>query len=136
MTVWLVWTGTYSDADVVGVYSSLALAEAAARLLVEHTTRIQEFEVDAHAQRILAGLSRYHVYLAVADGSVDWINHEGIGTGEPTRVVPLDGLYGSRRPGRRLRVECDARDRDHALKIAGDERARHLALTPQSLSHS
>src|SRR5678816_1805003 len=66
MRVWLVWTGQYSDASVVGVYSSLELAQAAAKLYTDADGWIDVkdgYEIDSNAVQVRDGVSRWQLWI-------------------------------------------------------------------------
>lgn len=113
-TVFVVWTGQYSDKDVQGIYSTREGAEQAAVLFQRDDARVVEVEADEHLTAVQRGLMRWTVYMQ-ADGDVDFSYHSGrFGTGEAPTVGD-DGGDG-------CVIECDARDEDHAVKIAADMR--------------
>jgi hypothetical protein len=93
---------------------------------------------------VSAGVSRWRVDIEVESGAIKWIYELGIGTNEPTTVTRerLPESYGSavvivrgvtpivepERDGPTLIMHLNATGKDHAVKIAGDERAKYLAL--------
>jgi len=135
MKVWLVWVGEYSDARVVGVYSSLELAQAAAQMHDSENVMYGEqgwidnedgYEVDAAERQIRDGVSRWSMRVRVDDGAISSVYQEGPGTGEPPSVELWPAVPSA--PYDRLSLSCDARDKEHAVKIAGDERIKFLAV--------
>lgn len=135
MKVWLVWTGQYSDASVVGVYSTRALAEAAAKMHGNVFSSKQEgwidnedgWEIDADAIMVRAGIGRWRVGFTTGGNLTSYVCMMEPGTGEPPKVhreFRDDGVW----------VECDARDEAHAIKIAADERAQFIALRANGIS--
>ena len=128
MKVWLVWTGEYSSASVVGVYSTRDLAEAAALMHGDAFSTKPEgwvdtedgYEVDGDAIMVRAGIARWRVGFNASGDLTSYRNPTGPGTGEPAKAYPdsNDGVW----------VSCDTRDEAHAIKIAADERAQFVAL--------
>lgn len=135
MNVWLVWTGEYSDMEVVGVYSTPELAKAAAAMHDGGWTEEEPRELDANATRVQAGLARWRVDLILHDGRVSWSTLAGPGTEEGTTIRPFEQaryVGNQMQQQSALSIQCNARDKDHAIKIAGDERRKYLAA--QALS--
>lgn len=137
MKVWLVWTGEYSDAQVRGVYSSLELAQAAAKMYVDERGWIDDeegYEVDVKAQAVRDGVSLWQVNITIDDGTVKNCTALGPATGT-TATVSHYAAYTSQSYSypEHLIVRADARSPEHAIKIAADERAKFIALriTPE-----
>lgn len=119
--VWLVSEGVYSDMRIVGVYSSLELAEAAADAMgtdcgIYDTDGI---EVDAEEAAIRSGISSWRLFFSHA-GDITFSTKEGLPRGQVAQVTAM--AHG-------MIVHCDAPNLDHAIKIAADARAQHLALS-------
>lgn len=153
MKVWLVWSGEYSGADVIGVYSTKELADAAAAMTGRssftdkpdgYVSPEEGYDVDADAVMVRAGISRWRVDIGIDDGAITWICELSLGTGEPPSVTrpSVPQGYGDaivivrgvtpvvtpEHAGPTLIIYCDARGKEHAAKIAGDERAQYLGL--------
>ena len=130
--VWLVWTGSYSDKTVVGVYSSLELATAAANLYGAegYVDETDGYTVDGDEPLIRAGVSRWGVWMRLHDGHVLSNDRLGLATGTPTEVRHHDYSEPTQ-----LVVLCDAKTEEVALKIAVDERAQFL-VTGQEKDNS
>lgn len=128
MRVWLLWTGEYSAASVVAVYSSRELAEKAMALAPGGWIDQDDgYEIDADVQMIHAGVQQWRVDIMLESGDVRNAAPEWIGTGAPPRVTHYKA---TKYHGELLSIWMDARDKDHAVKIAGDERAKYLASQP------
>jgi len=126
--VWLVWTGEYADASVVGVYSSEELANAAAKLFDEenrnhgpYRVSIEERAVDENSDTIRLGVARWRVEIDLETGEITWWIKVGPGTGEPTQIsTHIDST--SKRE--RIIVYADAKERGAVEEIAMAERAQ------------
>jgi hypothetical protein len=123
MKVWICTNGEYSDYHIVGVYTN----EATARRVSEAYGWNEpegRWEVDpAVPSEIVAGMSRYGVSIWADNGDVahTWI----------TDAIVEDRWLPEKRTverGTRMRegilgtIRCWARDKDHAIKIAGERR--------------
>lgn len=131
MKVWLVWTGEYSDATVEGVFSTEELAKEACQMYPDGYTG-DAYEVDSELPRVRAGIRLWNVLMEV-DGTVVSVRHIDIAKGKPSTVNRYPS-YTVTGPVERLLIQCDARDQDHAIKIAADVRAKFLAL-PELEAH-
>lgn len=114
--VWIVTSGYYSDTKIMGVYSSLELAKAAAALYEEGDVDVEDgFIVDDNAAIVRTGMARWEVSIAER---VQQFHRMGPATGEAASTREINDA---------IVIYCDARDAEHAGKIASDERARYLS---------
>ena len=144
-TIYVVTSGSYSDYTVRGVFDTSELAELAAKA---YAGRVEEFELNEHAERIRKGCW-WKVWI-LEDGSIDYVESAN-SIEEPTVgsafAEPYD--YGWKAPGpprgyststgyttrwAGLMVIVYAHDEDHARKIATDKRAEYLAKQEAGVS--
>jgi hypothetical protein len=134
--VWIVEQGAYSDRHVVGVFTEEALAKACA---TGCDGEAEEWTLDPHADQYRQGLSPWHVQM-LADGTAIFVDRT---TPPPVSGGPQDYFY--KRPVRvengcpvldwinpteeavTLFTDMWARDAEHAVKIANERRAMHVA---------
>lgn len=114
MNVWIVYQVDLDDTTLstVRAYSTKALAQAAVTLHGGLFLQIAgPLAVNADADRIRAGLSRFRVNVRQSTGEEVSCEHLGIGTGEPTQIE-IDNCYGF------IAVTVDAADPKSAALIA------------------
>jgi len=118
--VWLVSQGVYSDMKIVGVYSSLELADAAAAVGDDCDVYDRDgCEIDANEALIRSGASLWRVRFN-SDGNVTTAVIAGLPSGQTADATGMqDGG---------VVVYCDGQSKAHAIKIAADARAQHLAF--------
>lgn len=122
MKVWLVYTGEYSDMRVQGVFSSEALADEAAKAFGRNDAHVGEaFTIDASVAPTRDGYQRWFVSI-FPDGRA-YTDVSGLANGQAPAIIE--------RPNGDFGVHCDARDKEHALKIAADA-IRAQKATPQN----
>lgn len=127
-SVFLVSQGCYSDYRVVGIFSDEAVAEKMAAL---HTNgSVEEFTLDRYKDFAEAGLKRFFVY-SQEGGSVEVkavrqsdesLPEEGDGVVTPHASTLAIGPW--------MTVYVQARDTEHATKIAADKFREFKAVQP------
>lgn len=129
MKVFVVEVGSYSDTHIAGVFSTETRALAKANAL---HGRVAAFELDAEDD-FPAGLQSWAVYLSKETGEFKMICSEDTPPSDTEPVYQYadyeypKGPAARRLLGYTLRIECWARDREHAIKIATDKRKEILA---------
>jgi hypothetical protein len=120
MKIYVVESGYYSDKDVVGVYSTLEKAKEAAKIYAANEG-IEEWELDALPEGHRPGLFGYEVSMS-RDG-----NHHSLFRTAPSTD---DGWFPFSHTSSELQIcfTLNARDDEHALKIANERRAMLIAL--------
>ena len=123
MKVYVVTQGEYSDYHICGV----ALDEERAEAIKKHfnvdneweQTNIEVYDTETYNEGNL--LTIYYINISKSGDDVDVFNE--------TPIAPVDRLNNSYRfDNRGDFIACvTAKDRDHALKIAFDKRAKMLA---------
>lgn len=127
-TVYVVIQGFYSDQQVAGVFSTHLLAEEFKKL-DEHERRIQKFPLDELTERAKKGLYDWQVWME-QNGDTLYASHgDGIGQMSPTFVRVSMRVAVDTPKKNRLVLYCDcwARNKEHAVKIANEYRARIIA---------
>lgn len=116
-TVYIVTQGEYSDYRIVAVFLDKAIAE---RCAVDTVGDIEEWEIGT----IIPKLPEYSVDIA-KDGTILYVNNRGIWgddhNGEyrgPFSEYSYDKIY---------TFTMRAKDKEHAIKIANEKRARAIA---------
>jgi hypothetical protein len=116
-TVYLVWTGDYSDKDVEAAYLDPQQADQMAKAC---GGRVEPLPLGQHVDKLARGLSAYTVYLGQGETRA-WLQ----------LPAPEDAALGPHlepwSAERHLRVHCWAKDEAHAIKIASDLRAEWQA---------
>ena len=119
-TVWVVTEGEYSDYGIVAMFSTEEDAETCSSLLGEDT-RIEEWTMDAYVVDFREGRRPWYVVIS-RDGTVAnaAVTTALPGPDEffPTFLPPED---------RKLTAHFFARSEEHAIKIANERRAIHIA---------
>lgn len=137
-TIYLVTRCTFDDRVVLDTFTDRDLAHAVAARLREdgdHYMRdeieVEECDVDVGADQIRAGLGTYYVRLVRETGEVE----ECEASVERYHGPPRDGVEDTeicREHGQSkipaLSCVVWATDKAHAIKIASERRAAHLAL--------
>lgn len=115
-TICLVWSGSYSDKDVVAAFQDRAPADQLAAVLEDGG--VTEITLDQYTSELDRGLRPWSVTL--------W--------GEETSAHPIDGeidddpaVYGLNSFDDYWTIRVWAVDAAHAVKIASDKRAETLA---------
>lgn len=126
-SIYLVSQGCYSDYRVVGLFSDEAVAEKMAALHPEGS--VEEFTLDRYKDFAEAGLKRFLVY-SKNGGSVEVSATylEDPLPGEDDGVVACHGA--SLNVPIRMTVYVQARDTEHATKIAADKFREFKAVQP------
>lgn len=120
--VYLVWQGSYSDASVVGVFSTKDAANKLAAM-DPYDTHVEEFEIDAMKDYAERGLKQH---LAWSKGMT--VEVEDVF--EFSRLCPPaeSDLDVCKHKNGQMFVHVMARDEEHAIKIAADKFRGFLAL--------
>lgn len=119
--IWVVTEGEYSDYAIVGTFSTKENAEACIAVLGD-CTRVEEWILDAYIPDFRQGLRPWMIWI-LRDGTVRNAN-ETSDLPEPDAFYPTNQLAEKRDL---MQVCVFARDREHAIKIANERRAIHLA---------
>lgn len=124
--VYVLQNGEYSDAHVVGVYSTKEKADIATKVY-DDCPFIDEFEIDVGVEAIQQGMRIYDVSIGLQSGDVNrasQCSYLSAVTAEELRgeVVYTDPMV----------VYCWARNVEHAVKIAADRRRVFLATRRES----
>ena len=127
MKVWVVGNGYYSDYENLAVFSSEGEAENFCEML--NAGSFDSFELDSFANKFPKGKKLYHVTI---DKSGDNASAYII---EPTldeRPLGLRPFYLATceffpENDNMRRIECWAKDENHAIKIANDARVQAIA---------
>jgi len=122
--VYLVGEGSYSAYHIVAAFSSREKADAYIRahgMHNDHEVGVEVFDLDPVNLSAPPGLIGYHVRMA-KDGEALMVDPLGFHAQELT--APRFHDY----PRACLVVECWAKDEAHAIKIANEKRAEHIAL--------
>lgn len=130
-TVYLAWTGSYSDARVVGVYSSHDAALAVAKAFDPEDGRVEWAIIDGGAKPPEeSGLALWWAVSCLGGPEIEecfkgqsWY----CGVDRKVTIGDVVPAYGSDE-GDPLHVYVYARDEEHARKIAGDKFRDHFAL--------
>lgn len=131
MKVYLAWVGSYSDARVIGVYSSKADAEAVAKAIDD--SYVDEFTLDAGPKPPAeAGLVLWQVESDWTSLNVHDANKVGCYYSDEYEIGVARPMYGTQQKGTvpplPLAVYVYARDEAHATKIAADKFREFVAL--------
>lgn len=130
MNVYIVTEGTYSDYTILAAFSSSKAAERYRdRFSYRSDVYVEKYLLDDPANEYPPGKSLWNVTLWVNTGDV-----KGAGQADPTSAHRV-GSHQILRPshpyelskGPKFIVYCFARDREHAIKIAGERLARWKA---------
>ena len=134
MKVWTIESGQYSDYRVDGIFSTRENAEAvAAKLTSEgkgwHDYRIEERELDPGVEGLREGYGCFVVWM-LRDGTVEsvrqWEWDISDSTPEVWRRSQAPINQGKNVPDC-LNTTVFARDEQHAIKIANEQRAQLIA---------
>jgi len=130
-TVYLAWTGSYSDTRVVGVYRSHDAALAVAKAFDPEDGRVEWAIIDGGAKPPEeSGLALWSATSCCDGPEIDYCWKGESSYGDRDRNVTIGNVvpaYGSDK-GDPMRVYVYARDEEHARKIAGDKFREHFAL--------
>lgn len=124
--VYLVWQGSYSDASVVGVFST---EEAADKLAAMDflDTHVEEFEIDAMKDFAERGLSVYQAWSRVGPSiEVSSVYKRSLLCQPDERELSVKLAMA----GTQMAVNVMARDEEHAIKIAADKFREFKAVQP------
>ncbi|MCK9597570.1 MAG: hypothetical protein M0R06_00940 [Sphaerochaeta sp.] len=127
MIIYVVTRGRYSDYTIEAVYDDKELAEELVRLrndLQDADCQVEEYELNALADKIKQGLLLWRVVM-LKNGDTDWV-HEAAGY-YPEILVSIPKLS-ARQPVAMLYATVWAKDKEHAVKIVNEKRARIIAL--------
>lgn len=126
-TAYILTDGCYSDYHIVGVYSTLELAEKAKEHLSGDDVYIEEYDIDTMLPTSPPGMFAWHIV----------INYD---TSEITNTYKVDCLGSNFDPNElysegnskysmpaTYHVQCWARDEEHAQKIALDKYYQYKA---------
>ena len=120
MKLYLVSDGTYSDYAVIGIYSTLELAERA-RLLFATDNSIEDYELD-DIPETPPGLLPYLVRMDRNGNTTDDPCRVSVGGGELSEPKPVSISYGDA-----YSFEVWADSIEHAVKIANEKRLQLIA---------
>lgn len=129
-SVWLVSQGDYSDYSVVAVCTTKENAEVIAAHVSEEwdEATITERVLDPGFDRLREGLTLWSIVLEYRDGIVH--NTERVRVHDEDGAVKSGEETPNDRKGSLFITSVWARDKDHAVKVAGERRTRHKALNP------
>jgi hypothetical protein len=119
-TIWAVSSGDYFDYRVNAVFSTKEKAEAYAKRFNELSRRTDDYGVEEYPldpSTPAEGLESFLVFIQ-RNGDIERVYRCSYGFDEV--VTPLWNKGG-------WSVRCFARDREHAIKIAGEKRQEELA---------
>jgi len=129
--VLVITAGEYSDYHIIGAVRDRAIAEVYAKHLhgaVEEIEYLEDIE-----PRTKKGIFPWHIYMD-KDGNIpreDW--HLGPDEFDKDIKYPSFSLYRDNHSGKiEMVAHILAKDRDHAIKVAGELRTQILALNPHA----
>lgn len=132
MIVYLVSTGSYSDWDIHGIYSTREIAEQVRQRLIDlgeyEVNDVDEYAIDSARLDLRQRFSAESIPSSVEVGCCRWLRY---GKG-PTGVVKERKLAHWRTcdvVGSCLEVDVEAESQEHATKIAADKFREYAALT-------
>lgn len=130
--VFIVSTGSYSDWEIYGIYSTREKAEAVRLRLIEVSNESVN-DVTAHPldEPSLSGRQRFCVESlssSIAVAACYWVPDGPAASGAVKERV-LVALAPGTRPPTCLHIVVDADSRDHARKVAADKFREYAALT-------
>ncbi len=134
-TVYLVTTGSYSDYDVVAVFDDKELADEFRQRFNYLGNDLEEYALNPAVQELRAGKVVWEVDIAhdgtvarVARSSSRWIGSmEAHILGYDHDANEWAWWWKDTKSYGCLNVQCWARDEEHAIKIANEQRAIWLA---------
>lgn len=125
-TIYVVTTGSYSDYQIKGMFSTKKKAQAFIDAVVlSEANSIEQYTLDAYSDEVERGLSPWRVLMG-KDGAVRRVS---------STEYDLDigcelACYFPRTPDSvtELQCTCWAKDEQHAVKIANEKRAQIIAM--------
>lgn len=145
MKCYLLSSGSYSDYGVTAVFTTKEAAEAVAARHPNSELQVEERELDPGVVRAAEGLYRYRVSLDRESGDVvPYQTCESCGDADALGTVvteqywiPRGSTFGHVNDWpKSVEVMCWARDMNHAVKIASEQRRQILAFPAGSPSLS
>lgn len=124
MKIYVLENGSYSDTHVVGVYSSQANADLAAKHFHDDA-HVDEYELDLNVEDMRRDYRFFFVRLHRDTGDVleCYVQESSYGSHDSTVGVDLR---------RNLHTQCWAADEAHAVKIASERRRQFLAAESEN----
>jgi hypothetical protein len=128
---YIVTAGAYSDYGIIAVFSSRERAQAFINTAGSEEEQgddaysmavIEEWEVDPVGPNLPQGLQSWHVEMTRAGDTVRSFVNEGMHSWLQAMKTVVVWLTNGN-----LGLNCLARDREHAVKVANEHRARALA---------
>jgi len=132
--IYVVTAGDYSDYRIIGVFTTEELAE---ELISKYKNddsygngmRIEEWPLDLDGFNI-KGMKRYRVHM-LHNGNVQEVKEKDWDTQDlhlPARITPNYSLdHESNKYVKTVSIMCWARDEEHAIKIANEQRSMAIA---------
>jgi hypothetical protein len=125
--VFVLTNGCYSDTRIVGVYSTAAKADIAAKVFSDDAS-VEEWDIDAMVSEMRRGLTPWFVRLNRDTGHTIECHEE-----KPAYTVC--GVVVAEDIHRNIYTHCWATDREMAVKIASERRRVFLAQ-PQPVAEA
>ncbi len=131
--IYVVMQGEYSDRHIVGIYDNREMAEEYVRLNSDseadyYTPYVKEYPLNPYGAQLRDGLATFAVEME-ADGTVLEVVEHRVRDDSQSRP----SIYAwPAHPGT-LSIKVWARDVEHAIKIANEQRVMWLAEEPERL---
>lgn len=123
MKVYVLENGSYSDRHIVGVFSSMEMAEIAAQIFTDDAS-ITEWDVDAEGKKMRRGYVPFFVRLHRETGDAIEVEQNNSSYGVFEKSVGED-------VHKNLYTRVWALSREEAVKIASERRREFLAAALQ-----
>lgn len=126
--VWVVTSGNYSDYEYDAIFSTEEKAGEFMKAVPGDWNGADEVEVDDYnvASKLKEGMNLWRIQM-LRDGTVQSAGQYTVdGSNYEEKVFVLGPDSFEKRTAQQLNVWCFARDKDHAIKIAGEKRTQSI----------